>query len=95
MNKLILLFTIIACAACSSQLYIPTEVNVNKVETASLSELQKGHDLFQNNCGKCHKIPKPDNHTNQQWVKILENMAPKAKLSTEQSDLVYKYIVNR
>jgi len=85
----------LASAACTTQLYVPVEANVNKAETASLAELQKGHDLFQNNCGKCHKLPKPEKLTNPQWATILDKMAPKAKLNTDQSDLIYKYIINR
>lgn len=81
--------------ACTTQIYTPGEMNVNKVEPASLAELQQGHDLFQNNCGKCHKLPKPDKHSNQDWTKILKKMSVKAKLNTEQSDLIYRYLVNR
>ncbi|MEI8049087.1 MAG: cytochrome C [Bacteroidota bacterium] len=81
--------------ACTTQLYVPGETNVNKVEQASLAELQQGHDLFQNNCGKCHKLPKPDSRSNPDWEKVLAKMAPKAKLDKDQSNLVYKYIANR
>ena len=52
----------VGCIACTTRLYIPGEANVNKVEPASLIELQQGHDLFQNKCGKCHKLPKPDKY---------------------------------
>jgi cytochrome c2 len=83
------------CMACTTKLYIPGEANVNKVEPASLIELQQGHDLFQNKCGKCHKLPKPDKYSNPQWTKILLKMALKAKINSDQSDLIYKYIVNR
>jgi len=84
----------VASVACTTQLYAPTEANVNKVEPASLAELQQGYDLFQNKCGKCHKLPKPGKHSKDEWQKILVKMAPKAKLSADQSDLVYKYVVN-
>ena len=95
MKPIIASLLFVECFACTTQLYVPGEANVNKLETASLTELQTGHDLFQNNCDKCHKLPKPDKLTNPQWAKILEKMAPKAKLNTDQSDLIYKYIVNR
>ena len=80
--------------ACTSRLYVPASENVNKRETASLAELQQGHELYKNNCGKCHKHVKPDSHNSTQWTKILEKMGPKAKLNKEQIDLVYKYVVN-
>lgn len=95
MKSLLFVLLIVAGVACTTQLYVPNETNVNKVEPATLVELQQGHDLYQNNCNKCHKLPKPANHTNQEWTKILQKMAPKAKLHSDQSDLIYKYLVNR
>jgi cytochrome c5 len=94
MKPLLIALLFVASVACTTQIFAPTEANVNKVETASLAELQQGHDLFQNKCGKCHKLPKPGKHSKEEWTKILVKMAPKAKLTTEQSDLVYKYVVN-
>ena len=94
MKPILIAFLFFACAACTTKIYIPTEANVNKVQPASLAELQQGHDIFQNHCGKCHKLPKPEKHSKDEWQKILVKMAKKAKLNTEQSDLVYKYVVN-
>jgi cytochrome c5 len=94
MKPILIALLFIAGVGCTTQFYTPTEANVNKVETASLAELQQGHDLFQNKCGKCHKLPKPAGHSKDEWTKILAKMAPKAKLTTEQADLVYKYVVN-
>lgn len=94
MKPFLIAFLFLASVACTTQIYVPTEANVNKVQTASLAELQQGHDIFQNHCGKCHKLPKPEKHTKDAWQKILVKMAPKAKINPEQSDLVYKYVVN-
>lgn len=94
MKPILIAFLFLASVACTTQIYVPTEANVNKVQTASLAELQQGHDIFQSHCGKCHKLPKPEKHSKDDWTKILAKMAPKAKLNTDQSDLVYKYVVN-
>jgi hypothetical protein len=94
MKPILIALLFVASVACTTQLYTPSEKNVNKVETASLAELQQGHDLFQNKCGKCHKLPKPGSHSKDEWVKILGKMAPKAKLNTDESALVFKYVVN-
>jgi len=94
MKPILIAVLFVASVACTTQLYAPTEANVNKVEPASLAELQQGHDLFQTNCGKCHKHPKPGSHSKDEWTKILDKMAPKAKLNTEQTELVFKYVVN-
>jgi cytochrome c5 len=94
MKPLFIALLLVAGVACTTQLYVPTEANVNKVEPATLADLQQGHDLFQNHCGKCHKLPKPAAHSKDEWTKILSKMAPKAKLTADQSSLVYKYVVN-
>jgi len=94
-HVLIALLIVVSVACTTTKLYTPAEANVNKVETASLSQLQQGHELYASNCGKCHKLPKIDNRTNESWKKVIGFMAPKAKLNTDQADLIYKYIVNR
>jgi len=95
MKPILIALLFVASVACTTQLYVPTESNVNKVEQASLTELQQGHDLYMNNCGKCHKLPKVSSKSNQQWKKVLEVMIPKAKLDRDQSYLIYRYLVNR
>jgi cytochrome c2 len=94
MKKTIVVILMLAFVACSTKIYTPTSANVNKKETATLAELQQGHDLFKDKCGKCHKLPKPENRNAEQWTKVLEKMGPMAKLSKEQVSLVYKYVVN-
>jgi len=95
MKPILFALILVAAVACTTQLYVPSAGNVNKVEQASLAELQQGHDLYMNNCGKCHKLHKPDSKSNQEWKKVLGFMAPKAKLNADQSNLIYKYLVNR
>ena len=87
---ILLLFLI----SCTTKLYVPSDVNVNKRETATLADLQQGHDLFAAKCGRCHKLPKPEKHVPAEWTKVLQKMAPKEKLTAEQKDLVFKYLSN-
>ena len=94
MKTTIAVILLLVFAACSTQIYTPTSANVNKHETATLTELQQGHDIFQNKCGKCHRYKKPAKYSAAQWTKILEKMGPKAKLNKDQVSLVYKYVVN-
>jgi mono/diheme cytochrome c family protein len=95
MKPVFLALIFVGAVACSSQLYVPTEKNVNKVEVASLSELQQGHELYINNCGKCHKLYSPGSRSNIDWKKALNVMAPKAKIDNDQMYLIYRYLVNR
>lgn len=56
--------------------------------------LSKGQTIFENSCGKCHDLPNPADHSAQDWVGIMNAMAPKAKLTAEQHEMVYDYIVS-
>jgi hypothetical protein len=94
MKTTIALILILAFVSCTTKLYVPSEANVNKRETASLSELQQGKEIFANKCGRCHKLPKPEKRQPQEWTKVLEKMAPKARLTSDQKALVFKYISN-
>lgn len=58
----------------------------------SAEMLAEGKTIFENSCAKCHALPNPAKHTDQQWVGIMNAMAPKAKLSAAQSELVYDYV---
>ncbi len=89
-------FLIFGAIACSStKKAATTDTNVNKVEPATTADLQMGHDLFVNNCGKCHKLPDPASRPADSWKKVMDVMAPKAKLDPSQADLVYKYITTK
>lgn len=56
--------------------------------------LAQGKVIFDNSCGKCHDLPSPSDHNAQDWVGILNSMAPKAKLNDAQHQMVYDYIVS-
>lgn len=95
MKPILFAFLFVAAVACSSEIYVPSKKNVNKVEQASLEELQQGHDLYINNCGKCHKLYSPGSRSNIEWKQALNKMIPKTQLNNDQSYLIYRYLVNR
>ena len=55
-------------------------------------DLETGKTIFTNRCGNCHGLPKPDDFTAKRWEGILSYMAPKARLSNEQSIHVTAYL---
>ncbi|KPE51420.1 c-type cytochrome [Chryseobacterium indologenes] len=61
---------------------------------STAEQIAQGKVIFENSCGKCHKLPDPTSHTSVQWVGIMNSMAPKAKLNDEQHQWVYDYIVS-
>jgi cytochrome c2 len=64
------------------------------VATSTAEQIAQGKTIFENSCGRCHELPDPTSHTSVQWVGIMNSMAPKAKLTDEQHQWVYDYIVS-
>lgn len=62
--------------------------------THTVERLAMGQTIFENSCGKCHDLHKPTDYNAQDWVGILNWMAPKANLNEEQKDMVYDYVVS-
>lgn len=62
--------------------------------TSTAEQLAQGKTIFENSCKKCHKLPEVDKFTSVQWVGIMNSMAPKARLTDEQHQWVYDYIVS-
>lgn len=63
-------------------------------KTDNAEKLAAGKTIFENSCGRCHDLPNPTVHSAQDWVGIMNSMAPKAKLNDEQHALVYDYVVS-
>lgn len=63
-------------------------------KTITAEHLAQGKVVFDNSCGKCHDLPNPTDHNAQDWVGIMNSMAPKAKLNEAQHQMVYDYIVS-
>ena len=63
-------------------------------KTDNAEKLAAGKTIFQNSCGRCPDLPNPTAHSAQEWVGIMNSMAPKAKLNDEQHALVYDYVVS-
>ena len=76
-------------ASCTPK---PAVVEGSKTSTAE--KLAAGKTIYENSCNRCHELPKPTSHSAQDWVGIMNSMAPKAKLNDEQHALVYDYIVS-
>lgn len=67
---------------------------VTGTKTITAEHLAQGKIVFENSCGKCHDLPSPSDHNAQDWVGIMNSMAPKAKLNDAQHQMVYDYIVS-
>jgi hypothetical protein len=72
----------------------PKKSFVNRPKIINAEYLTEGKIIFTNSCGKCHDLPNADDHSRTDWVGIMNSMAPQAKLSEAQHDMVYDYIVS-
>ncbi|UOU99517.1 cytochrome c [Chryseobacterium daecheongense] len=84
--------TAIFLASCTPKTTTPTAATGPATSTAE--QIAQGKTIFENSCGRCHKLPDPTSHNSVQWVGIMNSMAPKAKLTDEQHQWVYDYIVS-
>lgn len=51
----------------------------------------KGQPIFEQRCNKCHKQHEANEFTAEQWEKIIAKMAPKAKLTEEETSWILAY----
>lgn len=92
MKKTIALLFLVAISATSCT---PKSVPTAESGESGLSDKRiQGKTIFENSCGTCHDLPNPTAFTSVQWVGIMNAMAPKAKLTDEQHQLVYDYVVS-
>ncbi|UMY65188.1 MULTISPECIES: cytochrome c [unclassified Flavobacterium] len=56
------------------------------------AQQEEGHQLYENNCGKCHKLFAPNDFSKTEWKPILAEMQPKAKLNNDDMAKIKSYL---
>jgi len=86
----------VAFFSCSKKVAAPvanSEVTVTEeVKTELPIAIAEGKTIYENSCASCHKLFPAAKHDKSGWSGTLERMAPKAKLTAVQKDLVYNYL---
>lgn len=82
----------ILLTSCTPKTSSPTATTGPATSTAE--QIAQGKTIFENSCGRCHKLPEPTSYNSVQWVGIMNSMAPKAKLTEGQHQWVYDYVVS-
>ncbi len=67
-------------------------VSTSSTQTIKSDQLAQGKTVYENSCAKCHELPNPKSYSSEKWIAIMKWMAPKAKLTQEQSTMVYNYV---
>ena len=101
-TMVILLLT--ALTACSVQLAVPAQSDVDRMSTKypgyTLAELNGGKTLFQHTCNRCHKLKNPMSRNEKKWDKIVPKMIGKLNkkegrvvIDEKQQDSILRYII--
>jgi cytochrome c5 len=61
-------------------------------KAVNTERLAEGKSMYENNCAKCHKLFSPLDHTQTEWVPILNRMQKKAHLDDAQMALISEYV---
>lgn len=78
--------------SCKTQSTPPVPAPKDSPAVAANDVVAKGSDLFTQRCGKCHELPSAAEFTSEQWKPIIDRMAPKAKLTEEETNWVLAYV---
>lgn len=57
-----------------------------------MEDLTQGHLIYTTKCNKCHGLKKVDAYDEATWGKLIDAMAPEAKLTTDETEKLRKYI---
>jgi cytochrome c5 len=52
----------------------------------------QGKEIYTAKCGRCHDLPVAARYMSQRWAHIMDEMAPKAKLSDSEKSMVLMYV---
>lgn len=89
-NLFALLIAVIFLASCG-----PKSTAVTGPKYTSSEKLAQGKTIFDNSCNKCHALPDPKKHDAEGWIKTLSRMAPRAKLTDDQHQKVFDYLISQ
>lgn len=70
------------------------EVAQRKFPSIKEQEFQEGKSILANRCTDCHGIKKVESRSEEEWLKIVDRMAPKAKLSALEKTALTRYILS-
>ncbi len=91
--KLLLLFIICALVACVPALYKPSAEHAER-SGRKLDDLKQGRQLYIDHCGSCHQLYLPRQFDPVTWKKSVHSMETRAKIDTNQRQLILWYLTS-
>jgi cytochrome c5 len=84
-------------ASATAESTKPTEAQLQAVKAKNaditMETLEKGHSIYYGACTRCHGAKNITSRSEEEWPKILDKMAPRAKLTQEEKSAVYNYVM--
>jgi cytochrome c5 len=98
MNKAIVIISAILLVACASyKPIVPAQSDADRAAKnnpgVTLADLEQGRAIFEKSCHKCHSLKRPFAHTPEEIETVIPKMAKRAKLNSQQQELVLNYLV--
>jgi cytochrome c5 len=62
--------------------------------TASLQSLEEGRIIYTTKCNTCHALENIPTRSEASWKHEIDDMAPKARLSAKEKELLTQYILS-
>jgi mono/diheme cytochrome c family protein len=78
----------IVIASCSPKTTPPPAATT----TAPTGDVAAGKDTYVAKCQRCHELKNPGDFNTRQWVKLVDEMAPKAHLDDAEKANVLAYV---
>ena len=81
--------------AATTKAETPAEIKPAPVESKgklNMGYLAEGKKTYEANCGRCHSLKNPEDYSQEGWVKWVDRMAPKARLTEDEKAHVLAYV---
>ncbi|MBP7808705.1 MAG: hypothetical protein KA163_05400 [Bacteroidia bacterium] len=87
-----------AGGSTTEDLYTPGEAQLKAIQVkfadATAATLKEGYDVYMGPCTNCHGKKNMYKHSEADWQKDINRMAPKAKITDVQKDALWKYVLS-
>lgn len=70
------------------------EVAQKKFPGITQTDLNEGESILKNDCSGCHGSPKIKSRDEEGWKKVVDWMAPKAKLNDNQKQKLLQFVLS-
>ena len=88
-----LLVFVTACAAPIPRPTTADALRASATRPTTLAELERGREVYVRRCGNCHQPVQPSEYAPAAWPKHVDDMAERAKLATDDRELIVRFLV--